>query len=556
MSTDRPTPHWAQLALALALLNAALTIVNIWPTPFVRLSGDVSLELMAVVTGLALAWRRVQQRGARVARVLAAIWVVLLIGRYADVTAQSMWGRPINLYWDVPHVPSVGAMFSAVAHPAVIAGVVAALVLVPLALYLPMRWAFGRVIDATASLPLRRAMVGLAILTTVVGAVQRLGDPVPQWPGVATPVTVVWARQAGQVAYEMSGAGMEALGAPASIQSSFAAVKPADVLLLFVESYGAVSWERPAFAEALTAPRADLEAAIRESGRGVVSTYLDSPTFGGESWLAHITLLSGTEIRDGGANLRLMAQERDTLPKAFGREGYRTVAVMPGIRGAWPQGAFYGFDTIIDANAMPYEGPSFGWWDVTDQYCLALVDQREIAPANRKPVFVVFPTLSTHTPFTPTPPYQPDWSRMLTPTPYDQAALDETWHIQPDWLDMGPDYVRALTYAYHTFAGYLRQRADRDLVVILVGDHQPPALVTGEGAPWHVPMHVIASRPEVLDRLVARGFTRGLAPSRPVRSKMHEVVPALLEAFGDGGTTVMPAAAGTSPPASTATPKD
>ena len=551
MATDRPTPHWAALAFALALLNAALTIVNIWPTPFVRLSGDVSIELMAVVAVLALAWRPVTAHRPRVARLLGAAWVVLLVGRYADMTAQSMWGRPINLYWDVPHVPSVGAMLSAVAHPALVAGVVAAVVLVPLLLYLPMRWAFGRVIDATPSPRHRRALVTLAALTALVGAVQRAGEPVPQWPGVATPVTLVWAQQARQVAYEMSGAGLQALGAPASIASSFAAVTPADVLLLFVESYGAVSWERPAFAAALTAPRADLDAAIRDTGRGVVSAYLDSPTFGGESWLAHITLLSGTEIRDGGANLRLMAQERDTLPKAFARQGYRTVAVMPGIRGAWPQGAFYGFDAIIDRNAMPYAGPSFGWWDVTDQYCLALADAREVAPADRRPLFLVFPTLSTHTPFTPTPPYQPDWSRMLTPTPYDQPVLDAAWDLQPDWLDMGPDYVRALTYAYRTFAGYLRYRADRDLVVILVGDHQPPALVTGEGAPWHVPMHVIASRPEVLDRLVARGFTRGLAPSAPVRSKMHEVVPVLLEAFGDGA-----AAGATNGSAAPASPRD
>lgn len=534
MVTDRPTPHWAALAFALALLNAALTLVNVWPTPFVRLSGDVSPELMGVVAALTLSWRSLAARPAHVVRALAGLWVALLVGRYADVTAQSMWGRPINLYWDVPHLPSVGAMLSTVAHPALVAGVVAAVVLVPTLLYLPLRWAFARVVDATASASLRRAMLVLVGITGLVGAVQRIGDPVPQWPGVATPVTLVWARQAVQVAYEASGAGVQALGAPAQLASSLAAVKPADVLLLFVESYGAVSWERPAFAQALAAPRRELDAAIRDTGRGVVSTYLDSPTFGGESWLAHISLLSGTEIRDGGANLRLMAQDRDTVPKAFGRAGYRTVAVMPGIRGAWPQGAFYGFDTIIDANAMPYEGPSFGWWDVTDQYCLALVDARELAPADRPPVFVVFPTLSTHTPFTPTPPYQPDWSRMLTPTPYDQAALDETWHIQPDWLDMGPDYVRALTYAYRTFAGYLRLRADRDLIVILVGDHQPPALVSGEGAPWHVPMHVIASRTAVLERLVARGFTRGLAPVRPVRSKMHEVVPALLDAFGDG----------------------
>jgi hypothetical protein len=532
VTTDRSVPHWAVLVFALALLNAALTIVNVWPTPLVRLSGDVSLELVAAAAALALVWRAIVPRRTAVARVLAAVWVALLVGRYADVTAQSMWGRPINLYWDVPHLPSVAAMFAAVAHPALMAGVLAALVLVPMGLYLPLRWAWGRVIDGLPAPRWRQALLGMALATVAAGAVQRMGPPVPQWPGVATPVTLVWARQAAQVGYEMSGAGVRALGDPPSFASDFATIRGADVLLLFVESYGAVSWERPAFAEGLAATRGELEAAIRDTGRGVVSTWLDSPTFGGESWLAHISLLSGTEVRDGGANLRLMAQQRDTLVKAFGRAGWRTVAVMPGIRGAWPQGAFYGFDTIVDAGALPYEGPPFGWWDVTDQYCLALVDQREVAPANRPPVFIVFPTLSTHTPFTPTPPYQPDWSRMLTPTPYDQAALDEAWAMAPDWLDMGPDYVRALNYAHRTFAGYLRLRADRDLVVVLVGDHQPPALVTGEGAPWHVPMHVITSRPALLERLTARGFTPGLAPSGPVRSKMHAVVPALLEAFG------------------------
>lgn len=528
-------PHWAALALALALLNAALTLVNIWPTPFVRLRGDLSLELMAVLVLLAFGWRFVVPRRQRAARILAALWVLLLVGRYADVTAQSLWGRPINLYWDVPHLPSVGGMLSAVARPGVVAGVLAAAVVVPLALYLPMRWAFGRVIDATTSPRLRRVMLTLAAATAALGTVQRF-DAVPQRPGVVTPVTVVWAAQIGQIAYELSGAGVRALGDPPSLESNLAAIRGADVVLLFVESYGAVSWERPAFAQALAAPRRGLDEAIAATGRRVVSAYLESPTFGGESWLAHVSLLSGTEVRDGGTNLRLMAQHRDTLVRAFGRGGYRTVAVMPGIRGFWPQGQFYGFDDIYDAPRLDYQGPGFGWWDVTDQYALAKVDALEVAPppASRKPVLVVFPTISTHTPFLPTPPYQPDWARALTPTPYDDAALDAAWADLPDWLEMNPGYVKSMAYAFETFAGYLRLRGDRDLVLILIGDHQPPALVSGEGASWNVPIHVVTSRQDVLDRLVAKGFVPGLTPHGPVVSKLHAVAPTLLGAFGDG----------------------
>ena len=162
------------------------------------------------------------------------------------------------------------------------------------------------------------------------------------------------------------------------------------------------------------------------------------------------------------------------------------------------------------------------------------MDALEVAPAGRAPLFAVFPTISTHTPFTPVPPYQPDWARALTSAPYDAQALQQAYSVPPDWLDLGPGYVAALQYAYATFGGYLRFRADRDLVLILIGDHQPPALVSGEGASWEVPIHVITNRRAVLDRLLQRGFTRGLAPRHPAIAKMHAVTPVLLDAFGDG----------------------
>lgn len=522
------------LALALALLNASLTLANVWPTPFIRLGGDVSAELAVCTLALVALRRAVTARRATVLRVLATVWLVLVFGRYAAVTSQSLWGRDINLYWDLPHLPAVGAMLAVVATPWVIAGVLAALVLVPVLLYLPIRWALDRVMAATGDARLRRALVVLSLVVLVVGGVQRLDERVPQVPGVATPVTLVWAAQARQLAYEWSGAGLRDLGPAPDVSSNLAHVRGADVFLIFVESYGAVSWERPAFATGLAASRAHLAADIAGTGRAVVSAYVASPTFGGESWLAHISLLSGTEVRDGATNTRLMAQQRDTMVTAFTTQGYRSVAIMPGIQSHWPEGEFYGFDRIYGALDLDYQGPPFGWWDVTDQFCLARMDALEVAPSPRAPVFVVFPTISTHTPFTPTPPYQADWSRALSPEPYDAQALQDAWDGPADWLDLGPGYVRALDYAYTTLGGYLRYRADRDVVMILIGDHQPPAMVSGEGAPWDVPIHVITNRRVVLDRLLQRGFTSGLTPRRPTLSKMHAVMPVLLAAFGDG----------------------
>ena len=78
-------------------------------------------------------------------------------------------------------------------------------------------------------------------------------------------------------------------------------------------------------------------------------------------------------------------------------------------------------------------------------------------------------------------------------------------------------------------ADYLRRHADRDFVMILLGDHQPAAAVSGKGASWGVPVHVIASRPRMLDRLVARGFRHGLMPARPSLAHMNALLPILLD---------------------------
>ena len=105
-------------------------------------------------------------------------------------------------------------------------------------------------------------------------------------------------------------------------------------------------------------------------------------------------------------------------------------------------------------------------------------------------------------------------------------------------MDLGPSYADAVSYMYQSLTGYVRLRADRDFVMVLIGDHQPAAAVSGQGAPWDVPVHIITGRRPVLDRLMAHGFRSGLTPARPALGPMNTLTSTLLEAFGNRESAV------------------
>lgn len=521
--------RWTGLVAALALLNTSLTFQNIWPTPAIRWGGELSIELAACVL-LLVAWNRWFGLPSRAALGwLGALWVLLVVGRYGDVTAAALYGRDINLYWDLRFIPDVAAMLAGATPFLLVVSIATAGALA--LLYGLLRWALGRMADAMANARERRVLGVLAAVAAILFGGQRLSARFPSEPEFSMPVTQTYARQVRLVIDAVTGS--RTLAPSPSMQSDLAAVNGADVFLIFLESYGAVTYERPEFADRLAASRTQFDAAIRGTGRGVVSAYVESPTFGGSSWLAHVSLMSGIEVRDPDVNALLMTQKRETLVTAFARRGYRTVAMMPGLWHAWPEGSFYGFDDIYGGPRLEYSGPQFGWWDIPDQFAIARLDALEMNRVSRAPLFVFFATISTHAPFTPTPPYQPDWARMLTDRPYDAPDVEHAYDQQPDWTNLGPSYVNAMSYAYASLGGYLRARADRDFVMILIGDHQPPAAVSGEGAPWEVPVHIITSRGDVLERLSARGFRHGLAPARPTLARMHGLLPILLDAFGE-----------------------
>jgi hypothetical protein len=519
---------------AVILLDVSLTFRNVWPTPAVRWEPAISIELTVVVLVMAAAAETSRRLSRGGLRWLAGGWLLLVLGRYEYVTAAALFGRELNLYFDVRFLPAVTAMLARAAPTRTVILVAGAAVLSLTMLYAALRWALGRLQAMIEDRGARRTVAAVAAAVLVIFAGQQLGGRASGHTWFMEPVTDVYARQLRIMVDALRRT--RALPPSPAMDSNLAFVRGADVLLIFVESYGAVSYERPELARGIDASRREFGRAVHDTGRDVVTAYVESPTFGGNSWLAHITLLSGIEVRDLDTSHLLMMQQRGTLVKTFTRHGYRAIAMMPGQRELWPEGTFYGFDDIYGADRLDYRGPPFGWFTIPDQFSLARLDALEPARAGRAPLFVFFPTLSTHTPFEPIPPYQPDWSRMLSDHPYDSTEAARALAREPNWGNLGASYVDAVAYEFATFAGYLRAHADRDFVMILIGDHQPPAVVSGEGAPWDVPVHVVARRPQVLDRLVAHGFRRGVDAVRPSLGKMQALLPVVLEALGGSGS--------------------
>ena len=538
MTERRAIARWAGLAAALCLLNVALTFHNVWPTPGVRPVPEFSIELtLALLAVLAwAAWRGTLP--VRLPAALAAAWLLLTVARYLEVTAPALFGRPVNLYWDLRHLGNVARMLAVAAGPAAALGIVVALLAASALAFATLRLAWRRLAAAAVHPAERRVLAGVAGTLAAAWLAGLAGHaPAPGWLRFSLPVSTTFADQVTLVTRAFVEARWPAAAA-APVETgevhAFEALAGDDVLLVFLESYGSVTLDEPAIAARLADDRARLGQAIARTGFSVASATVVAPTFGGSSWLSHLTLLSGRDVTDPGAYARAMQGDGTTLVGDFAAAGYETIALMPGLRQAWPEGAYYGFDRMLGAAALDYRGPEFGWWRIPDQFALARLDAE---PRAGRPRFVFFPTISSHAPFRPTPPYQPDWARLVGPAPFG-AEAERAIAEAPDWTNLAPGYGDSIAYALQWLAGYLERHAETALTVVVIGDHQPPAAVSGPGSEWTVPMHVITRRGDVLETLVEAGFAPGLAPTKAALGTMGELRRLLRLAFSGSGAAV------------------
>jgi phosphatidylglycerophosphate synthase len=288
-----------------------------------------------------------------------------------------------------------------------------------------------------------------------------------------------------------------------------------DVLLVFVESYG-----RVAVQDSSVSPRIDAvldagTAQLRAAGFSSRSAFLASPTFGGLSWLAHATLQAGVLVDGQRRYDQLVQADRLTLTRAFKRAGWRAVAAMPANRRAWPEGSsFYGYDEIYDRRNLGYRGPDFGLPPMPDQYTLLALQRRELAGRRRPPLFAEVDLISSHAPWTRIPRLI-SWDDVGDGSIFARIPAEESTQaaLFGDAERARAAYGHSIEYVLTTLFSFVQRYGDDDLVVVVLGDHQPATLVTGQGAGHDVPISVIAHDPEVMAQIAGWGWQDGMSPS-------------------------------------------
>jgi hypothetical protein len=467
---------------------------------------------------------------------LAVVVVAAALLNLADAATPALLGRDLNLYWDLQHLPSLLGLAGGVAglgRLVATAGLLAAVLMLAVAV---AYWVWRRVLLALTD---RRVAVAAAVVLGVALDVTAF-VPADQRP-LATGFGADLVRHAAALERSWQQAATAgtplptALAAPGPPASDLAGLKGRDVYIVYIESYGTTVFDTPQFRAALHGSLAQFEAALRGSGYTIASNRLVSPTFGGGSWLAHATVASGVRLDDPVLYARLLGSGRKLLPGYFKDAGWRAIDIMPGIKAPAPEARAWGFDREVYAEELGYRGPSFGWFAIPDQFTLSRAAAIRASLGPEPPVFTQIVLVSSHIPFSPVPPYLPDWgdSGSFASVP---AARWEEIYRQPDWEALGPGYIKSLRYDFAVLGDWLAKYLDGNSLVILLGDHQPPAVVGGELHEWTVPIHVLSRDRDLVAPFIAAGYVPGLVPTQtPPHPGMEKFLPGFLAAFGRSG---------------------
>ncbi|QPP07805.1 sulfatase [Streptomyces bathyalis] len=292
------------------------------------------------------------------------------------------------------------------------------------------------------------------------------------------------------------------------------ALRGKNVIFTFIESYGRSAIEDPEMAPGVNSVLADRTKALDDAGFSSKSGWLTSPISGAGSWMGHSTLMSGLWIANQQRYRSVTSNDRLTITRAFRRTGdYRMVGIMPGVRRSWPEAKFYGMDHVYDSRQLGYKGPYFSWSPVPDQFSLKAFERLEHSKADHKPLMATIILASSHNPWSPLPTMLP-WDELGDGSVY-KPIHDAGARPTEVWKDphrVRAQYRKAIEYSVQSLTEYMEKYADKDTVLVFLGDHQPVPTVTSGSKNKDVPISIVAKDKKVMDKISGWGWNEGLKP--------------------------------------------
>jgi hypothetical protein len=496
-----------------------------------------SLDIWALLLILCFLAARKVPFTPRVYAPLIGLLVFARLFRIGDVVMPVYFNRPFNLYMDVGYLPGLWHLLMHSFSPLqVVFYGAAAAGLTGVVLWL-LRRALRTVHVFFQDGEARRVFLALTIVMALLVGAHMTG----RWPrGLGPPAVTIGPRLAAEAAFianirQIRRQGLSAVQmAEAHIPDYEAPLNKLDgrnVYLFFIESYGETLFGNPAHRKGFAPVLSRFEADLARGGYRVCSRYLRSPTFGGASWLAFGTLESGVWLPNQLRYGYLVASRVPPLATYFEKAGYRTVSAMPGTTMPWPEGRYFAYQKDYHARDLHYRGPAFGFAPMPDQFVLDRIYRAEINH-QQKPLFIRYVLVSTHAPFHRQPRFLADWDEIGDGRVFHQMEpilFPNNW---PDLTEAFDAYLTSIDYEIETLGDYLNRFDHGDALIIVLGDHQPNAHITGPEAPSLVPVHVISREAANLEPFREMGFVPGVVPSNtPPFGGMQDFLPEFLAAF-------------------------
>jgi phosphatidylglycerophosphate synthase len=480
---------------------------------FIRIPVEV-LVLVAVALVLPLWPRRI------VATIAGILFGLLTIDKILNIAFYEELDRAFNPANDWSSIgPAKGVIRDAIGST--LTNIVLVAAVIGLILILSVITAATIHITAVAARHRRGVVRGLAALAAIWGLSAGLslqlipGSPVASASATGLAVAQVRATQAALSDPRRFEQALHSPDPEATVPASdlLTGLRGKDVIIAFVESYGQVAVRGTSFSPGVDAVLRQQTGSLTRAGWSTQSAWLTSPTFGGISWLAHSTLESGLWVNSNQRYGELLASKRFTLSDAFDKAGWHTVADDPSDNVTWRPGTyFYHYDQLYDRLNVGYRGPTFSYSSMPDQYTLAAFQRNELTPGH-KPVMAEIDLTSSHIPWAPLPAMVP-WNKVgngsiFDPQPARSESAATVWRNSSTVRQF---YGQSIQYSLTALTSWVTELNDPNLVLILLGDHQPHTAVSGPGANHEVPISIVARDPLVFKQIAPWHWQDGLLP--------------------------------------------